>query len=615
MNKPLEDSTTNRRKYSWKDILDLRVFFTDREVKGIVIIVVLALTGAVLEAIGIAIVPLYITAITTPSEIANHSYFSSFFGELPEKVNLKIFGWASLIFVGMILLKNAAMTLLVFFRSTILMGQNNRLRDTIFRSYQGASYAWMAQRNSSELIRNIQDDSGKIMNGIIVPSVTLLTNGLVLIFVLGTMIYSAPVATLLSATIVASGILVVITLLKGFVSRAGQVIRIEFAKSLRAIQVAFAAIVDVRIHDKEDVFAHQHIQSFRRLTNASRTQSVVQAAIPYAIETISMLGLVAILWIFIRNAESIASSLPVLTMLAFGTIRLKQAGSQLSTSLNKIHASLPSIPELVNDYNEIQKTENGVCNNDSVIKVSSPREVGEEFRSLELSKICFGYPESARYVVKNLNFYLHSGESVAIVGETGGGKSTIVRLILGLMRPTQGMVNVNGKDIHEDLSGWRNRVGYIPQSVYMLDDTIRRNVAFGVKDEEIDDELVWTALRTAHIDGFVESLSGKLDATIGELGVRMSGGQRQRLGIARALFRNPEVMVLDEATSALDDQTESAVMEAIDELQQSKTMIIIAHRLKTIKNCDRFINVGIEGTQIVDSYEELMRIQSAKIDR
>ena len=183
------------------------------------------------------------------------------------------------------------------------------------------------------------------------------------------------------------------------------------------------------------------------------------------------------------------------------------------------------------------------------------------------------------------------------------------------MRPTQGMVNVNGKDIHEDLSGWRNRVGYIPQSVYMLDDTIRRNVAFGVKDEEIDDELVWTALRTAHIDGFVESLSGKLDATIGELGVRMSGGQRQRLGIARALFRNPEVMVLDEATSALDDQTESAVMEAIDELQQSKTMIIIAHRLKTIKNCDRFINVGIEGTQIVDSYEELMRIQSAKIDR
>ena len=197
----------------------------------------------------------------------------------------------------------------------------------------------------------------------------------------------------------------------------------------------------------------------------------------------------------------------------------------------------------------------------------------------------FTYPEAEEAVLSHVNVTIPKNKSVAFIGPSGAGKTTMVDLILGVLKPDAGRVTVDGRDIRESYRGWHEKIGYIPQTIYMLDDTIRNNIAFG-QEGEIDDTQIWEALRQAQLDSFVASLEDGLDTMIGEAGVRLSGGQRQRIGIARALYRRPEILVLDEATSALDNETEAAVMEAIDSLQGRMTLLIIAHRLSTIKNCD-----------------------------
>ncbi|MFM9123410.1 MAG: ABC transporter ATP-binding protein, partial [Actinomycetota bacterium] len=211
--------------------------------------------------------------------------------------------------------------------------------------------------------------------------------------------------------------------------------------------------------------------------------------------------------------------------------------------------------------------------------------------SLELHDVSFQYPTAARASLQNVSLVVRRGEAVGFVGPSGAGKSTLVDVILGLFAPTAGEVRVDGHNIQENLRNWQNQIGYVPQSIYLTDDTLRRNVAFGLSDENIDDKLVGEAIRLAQLDAFVESLPDRLETVVGERGVRLSGGQRQRIGIARALYHNPSVLVLDEATSSLDTPTEHGVMQAVQALQGTKTVIIVAHRLSTVEYCDRLYRI------------------------
>ena len=204
---------------------------------------------------------------------------------------------------------------------------------------------------------------------------------------------------------------------------------------------------------------------------------------------------------------------------------------------------------------------------------------------IKVENLEFSYPDTESPVLSNVSIQIPKNYSAAVIGPSGAGKTTFVDLILGILTPQKGDITVDGIDIHEGMRSWHDKIGYIPQTIYMLDDTIRNNIAFG-DSEEIDDERIWEALRKAQLEEFIKEMEEGLDTVIGEAGVRLSGGQRQRIGIARALYRQPEVLVLDEATSALDNETEAAVMEAIDSLQGKMTMLIIAHRLSTIQNCD-----------------------------
>ena len=253
----------------------------------------------------------------------------------------------------------------------------------------------------------------------------------------------------------------------------------------------------------------------------------------------------------------------------------------------------PAIDAVYKDLKRIEELEN------SKVMKNTAEEPLTLKKAIKVEKLSFKYPNAENYVLHNINFEILKNKSTAFIGPSGAGKTTLADIILGALEPTEGSVLVDDVNIQEHMSAWHKNLGYIPQSIYLMDDTIKNNIAFGINREEIDESKIWKALEQAQLKGFIKSLDKGLDTEIGEGGVRLSGGQRQRIGIARALYNDPEVLVLDEATSALDNETESAVMEAIDRLSGTKTLIIIAHRLTTIRNCDIIYEVKNEGIRKV----------------
>lgn len=299
-----------------------------------------------------------------------------------------------------------------------------------------------------------------------------------------------------------------------------------------------------------------------------------------------MAAMFIVVAVLIGNGTELQSIIPMLTAVAMAAIRLLPSVNRISGALNKISYGEPMLDKVIENMHVLEK--NPAQTNDGKrhgLSVPKLREL------LKFERISYHYPSSEEPVLSNASMTIRRGESVGIVGPSGAGKTTSVDIILGLLNPQSGQVLVDGVNIKNDLHGWLSQIGYIPQMIFMLDDTIRANVAFGEQKGDIDDAKVWCALREAALEEFVRSLPEGLDTQIGERGVRLSGGQRQRIGIARALYQNPEVLIFDEATSALDNETESAIMESIHGLRGTKTMIIIAHRLTTIEACDRIFRV------------------------
>ena len=299
------------------------------------------------------------------------------------------------------------------------------------------------------------------------------------------------------------------------------------------------------------------------------------------IETVCIAGLMGVISIKIARGVDLEYFIPTLSVFALAVIRILPSSSRIATNLSNIMFGWTSINAIYDDLKsveELQRNQQNKDRNENTVEIPFQKQ-------FEISNLFFKYNESDKYVLEDTNITIPKNVSIALVGSSGAGKTTLADVILGVLEYESGDVRVDNRIIDVTSRNWQKKIGYIPQSIYVLDDTIRRNVAFALEDEEIDDDKVWKALKDAQLLDFVKSLDQGLDTIIGEWGARVSGGQRQRIGIARALYNDPEILILDEATSALDSETEKAVMESIDALNGKKTMIIIAHRLSTIQNC------------------------------
>ena len=303
------------------------------------------------------------------------------------------------------------------------------------------------------------------------------------------------------------------------------------------------------------------------------------------IETIAVAGMIGYMLLVMMRGTSLSTLLPQLTVLMAAATRLLPSANRINNYLTSIAYFEPFMMNVTDNLQQEIHDGSVSYNSDDYRKKKEVTKLPVK-EHIEMTDICYKYPNTDSYILNKAAMSIPVGKSVGIVGTSGAGKTTIVDVLLGLLKPESGKIYADGADVMQNYQGWLKNIGYIPQTIFMVDSTIRKNVAFGYPDDEIDDNKVWNALKEASLDEFVKNLPEGLDTQIGERGIRLSGGQRQRIGIARALFEDPEVLVLDEATSALDNETEAAIMDSINRLHGKKTLIIIAHRLQTIEKCD-----------------------------
>ena len=358
---------------------------------------------------------------------------------------------------------------------------------------------------------------------------------------------------------------------------------------------AIYGIKDVKVLHREAFFADNYEGSGKIGAAYSKKHAVMNNIPRLLIETVFMTSILLYIMYYIVAGNDIATLVPMLSAFAVAAMRLLPSVNRINTYLTDVSYFRPCLDYV---YENMNINEISRRNNQALLPVDETKSMNLQDK-IELKDIVYAYPNTDKFIFDHAHMEVPYGKSVGIMGPSGAGKSTIVDILLGLLKVQEGAITCDGDNIFDNYPAWLAQIGYIPQSIYLVDEPIRNNIAFGIADEEIDDERIWQVLEEAQLKDFIKTLPEGLDTTIGDRGVRLSGGQRQRLGIARALYHNPEILVFDEATSALDNETEQAVMDAINSFHGKKTMVIIAHRLNTIEKCD--IIYKVDGGKIVET--------------
>jgi ATP-binding cassette, subfamily B, bacterial PglK len=365
---------------------------------------------------------------------------------------------------------------------------------------------------------------------------------------------------------------------KARIKRWGEEFQGHEKRRLQYLREGLGAAKDVKLLGREKNFIDQYQVSNIGSAEINR-YNVTLAALPRLwLELLGVSGIAAIVLLMVAQNKPMESMVPTLGLFVVAAFRLMPSANRLLNATQSARFSSPAFSNLYKEFCLLEEAK--------PLKEHSPLPLLPFKKALVLEGVGFHYPSTEALVLKELNLSIKRGESVGFIGSTGAGKSTLVDIILGLLIPVSGAVRVDGVDIQTNLRGWQDKVGYVPQSIFLTDDTIRRNIAFGLSTDKIDEAAVWSSLRAAQLEQFVNDLPEGLDTQVGECGIRLSGGQRQRIGIARALYHDPSVLVLDEATSSLDTATEKYFIEAVCALKGDKTLIIVAHRLSTVEHCD-----------------------------
>jgi ATP-binding cassette subfamily C protein len=497
---------------------------------------------------------------------------------------------------GFFLAKAGLQLIETYVRSRVTQNTGARLANRLFAGYLAMPYKFHIAHNSSELMRNASWAANEVVTNYLTPIAIGLTDVAMLVFLLGVLVFAAPTATLLTIGLLLPVTLIVLRIVRPSLNRLGKVTKKSVQESLGSLQESLHGIRDVKVLGREWYFDREFRRTRQRLARSSYLYPTVAQVPSLTIETLLVLAVLGFVAVRGGEEQMAAASLPFLGLFAYAGLRMMPAMSSIVAAVNRIRYG-QSVAETIARNIEMIDAEA-----EDVPRVAA---VPIQFQTaIELEGVGFTY-EDGTEVIRDLDLVIHRGESVGIVGATGAGKSTLLDLILGLLDPTAGRITIDGGDLRDDIRGWQAAIGLVPQSIYLLDDTIRRNVAFGIADSEIDDDAVAEAIALARLDDFIASLPQGLETTVGERGVRLSGGQRQRVAIARALYRRPQILIFDEGTASLDNLTEAELLRAIEGLRGERTIITVAHRLTTVQGCDRVILLA-DGV-IVDQggYDEL----------
>jgi ABC-type multidrug transport system fused ATPase/permease subunit len=539
----------------------------------------LMLVGMALETLGVGLV-VPVMVVLMQDDPASYSpglaAVLEFFGHPSRSMLLlgAVIAMATIYF-----LKNVFLAFLAWRQAAFAFAVQARVAKKLFSRYLNQPYIFHLQNNSAQLIRNVTTEASFFCSHALVPGLLLITETIVLVGISCLLFYLEPLGALLVTMVTGIPSLLFLRYSRQRVARWGKERQSHDGKRLQLIQEGLSGIKDVLMLGRSPTFLQQFAFHNEVMARVGGRQLFLQQVPRLWLEFVGVLGvavLVAVLLLQGKTPPEIAAAVGLFASAAF---RLMPSVNRVLTSLNGLRYGRVVLDLM---YAELAKaavvTRSGGGVADACVRFT---------RSFRLRNLSYSYPGTSTGALSSVNLEVSAGEMFGIVGSSGSGKSTLVDLLLGLLEPTSGWVETDGQDIHADLQSWRRQIGYVPQSIYLTDDSLRRNVAFGVPEGEIDDAAVARAIRFAQLDALVSSLPEGLETFVGERGVRLSGGQRQRIGIARALYRDPPILVLDEATSALDVGTEAEVMKAITALQGQKTILIVAHRLSTVEHCDR----------------------------
>lgn len=566
----------------------------------VIIIGIMMVIGAFLETLGVGLILPLVTAITTPDIIETNKYariVCEIF-DLHATRTFIITVIVALVFVYII--KNVYLFLEYYVQYRFICNNRFAVQYRLMNVYLHRPYEYFLNAESGEIMRVVTGDTANtfiLLNTVL----SFFTEAVVSIALIVTIIAADPFMAFLLAAVLGGMMLLIGKLIKPVLKRAGIKFQQNAGKMNKWLLQAISGIKEVKVAEKEDYFLEQFSKYGKRAIDSEKQNSVLGTVPRLAIESFGISAMLMVIAILMWKGREVDTMLPQLSAFAMAAVRLMPSVNRMSASLNSMSYQEPALDKMLEHLAVAEKWENE-CDGEHVVgqqkieTASSGQEVALDHQ-VELSEIIYAYPNAEHPVLEHASMVIPVGKSVGIVGSSGSGKTTAIDILLGLLPPQEGQVLVDGIDIQEDYDGWLSHLGYIPQMIFMLDDTIRANVAFGIPVKEVDDTQVWKALEEAQLKEFVQSLPDGLDTTIGERGVRLSGGQRQRIGIARALYTDPELLIFDEATSALDNETEAAIMESINALHGRKTLVIIAHRLTTIEECD--IVYRVENGRIV----------------
>ena len=583
----------------------LLALLTKRERRNLLLLFVAVVVMASLQVLSVASIMPFLSVASDPSVVHENFYLKwayTTFEFSETRSFLVALGIGAFVVLA---LSNVFIILTRWGMERYAWGRNHTLSRRLLRSYLYRPYEYFLTRNSSELGKNILEEVKEVTDQMLKPALRGIAKGVVAVFMIAFLVYFDPIVALMVTTVLGVAYGGVYLLVRNQLDRRGEA-RVESnTKRYQFVQEAFGGVKDVKVRGKEEAFLEQYDDPSRRYARNQALYRVIKKAPRYVIEAIAFGGIILIAVYLIAVQDDIRQVVPVLGLYAFAGYRLMPALQEAFHGLASARFNVAALDKLHRDLEGHFEEEETSGSKEVSQGGGTPMPLEDR---LILDGVSYTYPDAREPAIRDLSLDIPAETMVGFVGRTGSGKTTAVDVILGLLRPQQGEIRVDDTPLRDDtLRRWQQNIGYVPQHIYLSDDTVARNIAFGVAPENIDMDAVKEAARRAHIHDFVEEdLPERWETVVGEQGVKLSGGQRQRVGIARALYHGPSVLVFDEATSALDQSTEASVMEAIYDLEARHTILLIAHRLSTVERADNIFMLE-KGEKVGEgTYEELM---------
>ncbi|MDY5529164.1 ABC transporter ATP-binding protein [Eisenbergiella porci] len=559
--------------------------FNRKEKRKLLLLLVIIIIGSFLELLGVAAFMPFISVLMDTNIIYENKILLYFY-RITNFGNIEYFlAFLALLICCVYILKNIYLSFMQNMILNFAYNMRMNLATNLLATYIAEPYTFHLTKNIADMQRCLQIDANQFM--LLMNATLQLIAEIMVCIALGIYLFDTSHSITIAIAVLLIGCLGLFYLISKKISqKLGRQNQRYNSKLIQWVNQALGGIKEVKVLERESFFINSYKENYKKLIKGAKNNEMLATIPKYIVETVCICGmLLAVVGKMFFGRREIVDFIPQLSVFAVAAFRLLPSVGKINSYINGIMYGLPSLDLIYHDLKEVE-------NNNRIIK----KDVKKTDKFFIKEKIClvnvrYRYPNTDIDVLKKINLEIGKGKTVALIGSSGAGKTTLADIILGLLQPTEGRIMVDECDIFDNISLWHKSIGYIPQNIYLSDDTIRNNIAFGVEENEINDSAVEGALRKAQLYDFVQNLAEGINTFVGDRGVRLSGGQRQRIGIARALYHEPDILILDEATSALDNETEQAVMGAIEKLQGVKTMIIIAHRLTTIKKADEIYEV------------------------